>query len=91
MKRRAQYKKIKEWILEIRKKLLSSGTRMEEDIAEKVTMVTVTKQNSSNTGESYRHNEYRNNRNNRPTRDGQGQRRERQEPSGPPVTEFAFC
>ena len=64
---------------------------MEEDIAEKVTMVTVAKQNSSNTGESYRHNEYRNNRNNRPTRDDQGQRRGRQEPSGPPVTECAFC
>lgn len=64
---------------------------MEEDIAEKVTMVTVAKHNSNNTGESYRHNDYRNNRNNRPTRDGQGQRRERQEPSGPPVTECAFC
>ena len=64
---------------------------MDEDIAEKVTMVTVTKQNSNNSGDSYRNNEYRNNRNNRPPRDGQGQRRGRQEPSGPPVTECAFC
>ena len=29
-KRRGQYKKIKEWILKIRKKLLSSGTNMED-------------------------------------------------------------
>merc|ERR1711976_773321 len=49
-KRKEQYKKIKEWILKIRKKLLSSGTNMEEDIADKVTMVTVNKQNSNNTG-----------------------------------------
>merc|ERR1712189_143194 len=62
--------------LKIREKLLSSGTRMEEDTAEKVTMVTVAKQDSNNTFKSYRNNEYRNNRNNRPTREGQGQRRD---------------
>merc|ERR1711923_693333 len=72
-------------------KLSSSGTRMEEDIAEKVTMVTVAKQSNNNIDESERRNEYRNNRSNRSTRNGQEQRRGRQEPSGPPVTECAFC
>ena len=73
-KRREQYKKIKEWILKIRKKLLSSGTNMEEDIADKVTMVTVNKQNSNNTGSAYRNNEYNYSRNNRSQRDDQEQR-----------------
>merc|ERR1712082_520997 len=72
-KRRGQYKKIKEWILKIRKKLLSSGTNMEEDIADKVTMVTVNKQNSNNTGSAYRNNEYNYSRNNRSQRDDQEQ------------------
>merc|ERR1711872_614828 len=80
IKRREQYKKIKEWILKIRKKLLSSGTSMEDDITDKVTMVTVNKQNSNNVGDSYRNNEYKNSRNNRSQRDDQGQRRGRQEP-----------
>merc|ERR1712002_1349372 len=71
VKRRVQYKKIKEWILKIRKKLLSSGTNMEEDITDKVTMVTVNKQNRNNTGNSYRNNEYKNSRNNRSQRDDQ--------------------
>merc|ERR1712131_472174 len=57
--RREQYKKIKEWILKIRKKLLSSGTDMEEDITDKVTMVTVNKQNRNYAGDSYKNNEYR--------------------------------
>merc|ERR1712198_90944 len=74
-KRRGQYKKIKEWILKIRKKLLSSGTNMEEDIADKVTMVTVNKQNSNNTGGTYRNNEYNYSRNNRSQRDDREQRR----------------
>merc|ERR1712102_53956 len=60
VKRRAQYKKIKAWILKIRKKLLSSGTQMEEDTAEKVTMVTVAQQDSNNASDSYRNNEYKN-------------------------------
>merc|ERR1711872_436689 len=80
IRRREQYKKIKEWILKIRKKLLSSGTSMEDDITDKVTMVTVNKQNSNNVGDSYRNNEYKNSRNNRSQRDDQGQRRGRQEP-----------
>merc|ERR1711923_272063 len=91
VKRRVQYKKIKEWILKIRKKLLSSGTSMDDDIADKVTMVTVNKQNSNNVGDPYRNNEYKNNKNNRPPRDGQGQRRGRQEHSGSPMTECAYC
>merc|ERR1711873_38060 len=90
-KRREQYKKIKEWILKIRKKLLSSGTNMEEDIADKVTMVTVNKQNSNNTGSAYRNNEYNYSRNNRSQREDQEQRRGRQEPPRIPLTECAFC
>merc|ERR1711893_495140 len=79
-KRKEQYKKIKEWILKIRKKLLSSGTNMEEDITDKVTMVTVNKQDSNNTGSYFRNNEYKNSRNNRSQRDDQEQKRGRQEP-----------
>merc|ERR1712102_242573 len=90
-KRRGQYKKIKEWILKIRKKLLSSGTNMEEDIADKVTMVTVNKQNSNNTGGAYRNNEYNYSRNNRSQRDDREQRRGGQEPPRRPPTECAFC
>ena len=64
---------------------------MEDDITDKVTMVTVNKQNSNNGGDSYRNNEYKNNKNNRSPRDGQGQRRGRQEHSGSPATECAYC
>merc|ERR1712082_270169 len=74
-KRKGQYKKIKEWILKIRKKLLSSGTNMEEDIADKVTMVTVNKQNNNNAGSSNRNNEYNYGRNNRSRNGEQEQRR----------------
>merc|ERR1712189_43090 len=90
-KRRGQYKKIKEWILKIRKKLLSSGTNMEEDIADKVKMVTVNKQNSNNTGGTYRNNEYNYNRNNRSQRGDREQRRGGQESSRSAPTECAFC
>ena len=89
-KRRAQYKKIKAWILKIREKLLTSGTRLEEDTTEKVTMVTVAKQQNE-----FKQNEndgYRNNRSYRAAKENQGQQgRERQEPSGSPVTECAYC
>merc|ERR1712198_447048 len=90
-KRRGQYKKIKEWILKIRKKLLSSGTNMEDDSTNKVTMVTFNKKNSNNTGSAYRNNEYNYSRNNRSQRDDQEQRRGRQETPRIPLTECAFC
>ena len=64
---------------------------MEEDIADKVTMVTVNKQNSNNTGSAYRNNEYNYSRNNRSQREDQEQRRGRQEPPRIPLTECAFC
>ena len=64
---------------------------MEEDITDKVTMVTVNKQNRNNAGDSYRNNEYRSNRNNRSQRDEQEQRRGRQEPPRYTVTDCAFC
>ena len=69
--RKEQYKKIKEWILKIRKKLLSSGTNMDEDIEDKVTMMTVNNQSSNNTGSNYRNNgyNYNKNRSQRSTRD----------------------
>ena len=78
--------KIKSWIKKIREKLLTSGVRMEDDTTDKVTMVTVAKQQNE---PRYSKNEtYNNQRNNR----NQGQqRRERQEPTGPPVTECAYC
>merc|ERR1712198_685918 len=78
--RKEQYKKIKEWILKIRKKLLSSGTNMDEDIEDKVTMMTVNKQNGNNTGSNYRNNGYNYNRN-RSQRSNREQRRESQESS----------
>merc|ERR1712155_254057 len=90
-KRREQYKKIKEWILKIRKKLLSSGTNMEEDIEDKVTMVTVNKRNSNNTGGNYRNNGYNYNRNNKSQRGDREQRRGGQEPPRSTPTECAFC
>merc|ERR1711873_119256 len=89
--RKEQYKKIKEWIMKIRKKLLSSGTNMEEDIEDKVTMVTVNKQNSNNTGGNYRNNWYNYNRNNRSQRGDREQRRGGQESSRSTPTECAFC
>merc|ERR1711873_282460 len=89
--RREQYKKIKEWILKIRKKLLSSGTNTEEDVADRVTMVTVNKQNSNNTGGTYRNNEFNYSRNNRSQRSDREQRRGGQEPPRRPPTECAFC
>merc|ERR1711872_1211094 len=61
--RKEQYKKIKEWILKIRKKLLSSGTNMDEHIEDKVTMMTVNKQNSNNSESNYRNNGYNYNKN----------------------------
>ena len=64
---------------------------MEDDTAEKVTMVTVAKQDRNNEFKQYRNNDYKNNRSYRAPRENQGQRRGRQEPSGPPVTECAFC
>merc|ERR1711873_13347 len=90
-KRREQYKKIKEWILKIRKKLLSSGTNTEEDIADRVTMVTVSKQNSNSTGGTHRNNEFNYSRNNRSQRSDREQRRGGQEPPRRPPTECAFC
>merc|ERR1711893_544564 len=89
--RREQYKKIKEWILKIRKKLLSSGTDMEEDNENKVTMVTLNKQNSNNTGGNYRNNGYNYNRNNKSQRGDREQRRGGQESSRSTPPECAFC
>merc|ERR1712198_219408 len=74
--RKEQYKKIKEWILKIRKKLLSSGTNMDEDIEDKVTMMTVNNQNSNNTESNYRNNGYNYNKN-RSQRSNREQRRGR--------------
>ena len=85
--RKEQYKKIKEWILKIRKKLLSSGTNMEEDIEDKVTMMTVNNQNSKNSYKSERNNYNRNGS----QRSNQGQRRGGQESSRNTITECAFC
>ena len=90
-KRRGQYKKIKEWILKIRKKLLSSGTNMEDDITDKVTMVTFNKQASNSTRNSNRNNDYNYGRNNRSRDDEQERRRERQDTPRTPLTECAFC
>ena len=70
-KRRAQYKKIKAWILKIREKLLTSGTRLEEDTTEKVAMVTVAKQ--QNEPRQNKNDGYRNNRNYRAAKENQGQ------------------
>ena len=64
---------------------------MEDDIADKVTMVTFNKQTSNNTGSSNRNNEYNYGRNNRSQRDDQEQRRGRQETSRTPLTECAYC
>merc|ERR1712198_670524 len=89
--RRSQYKKIKEWILKIRKKLLSSGTNMEGDVTDKVTMVTLNKQASNNTGNSNRNNDYNYGRNSRSRNNKQERRRERQDSSRTPLTECAFC
>ena len=59
---------------------------MEDDITEKVTMVTVAKQ--QNEPRHSKNESYKNQRNYR----NQGQRRrERQDSSGPPVTECAYC
>merc|ERR1712198_747623 len=88
--RKEQYKKIKEWILKIRKKLLSSGTNMDEDIEDKVTMMTVNKQNGNNTGSNYRNNGYNYNKN-RSQRSNREQRRGGQESSRNTTTECAFC
>merc|ERR1712198_319639 len=85
--RKEQYKKIKEWILKIRKKLLSSGTNMEEDIEDKVTMMTVNNQNSKNSYKSERYNYNKNGS----QRSNQGQRRGGQESSRNTITECAFC
>ena len=72
--------------MKIREKLLTSGVRMEDDITDKVTMVTVAKQ--QNEPRHSKNESYNNQRNNR----NQGQqRKEKQEPSGPPVTECAYC
>ena len=90
-KRRGQYKKIKEWILKIRKKLLSSGTNMEDDITDKVTMVTFNKQASNSTGNSNRNNNYNYGRNNKSRDDEQEQRRRRQGTPRTPLTECAYC
>merc|ERR1711872_1048750 len=84
--RKEQYRKIKEWILKIRNKLLSSGTDMDEHIEDKVTMVTVNKQNSKS---SYRSDRYNYNKNGS-QRSNQGQRRGGQESSRNTVTECAF-
>ena len=85
--RKEQYKKIKEWILKIRKKLLSSGTNMEEDIEDKVTMMTVNNQNSNSNYKSERYNYNKNGS----QRSNRGQRRGGQESSRNTVTECAFC
>ena len=90
-KRRGQYKKIKDWILKIRKKLLSSGTNMEDDITDKVTMVTFNKQTSNSTGNSKRNNNYNHGRYNKSRDDEQEQRRRRQETPRTPLTECSFC
>merc|ERR1712198_774523 len=90
-RRRGQYKKIKEWILKIRKKLLSSGTNMEGDVTDKVTMVTLDKQASNSTGNSNRNNDYNYGRNNRSRDNKQERRREKQDFSRTPLTECAFC
>ena len=89
--RRSQYKKIKEWILKIRKKLLSSGTNMEGDVTDKVTMVTLDKQASNSTGNSNRNNDYNYGRNNRSRDNKQERRREKQDFSRVPLTECPFC
>merc|ERR1712198_60954 len=72
--RKEQYKKIKEWILKIRKKLLSSGTNMDEDKEDKVTMMTVNNQNSNSTNRSnmYNYNEKGSQRTNRGQRRKEG-------------------
>ena len=90
-RRRGQYKKIKEWILKIRKKLLSSGTNMEGDDTDKITMVTFNKQASNNTGNSNRNNDYNYGRNSRPRDNKQERRRERQDSPKIPLTECTFC
>ena len=63
---------------------------MEEDTSEKVTMVTVAKQ--QNEFKQNKNDGYRNNRSYRATKENQGQRgRGRHEPSGSSVTECAYC
>ena len=87
--RRSQYKKIKEWIMKIRRKLLSSGTNMEGDATDKVTMVTIDKQASNGRENSYRNNNYNYGRNNRSQNNKQERRGENF--SRTPLTECPFC
>ena len=62
--------------MKIRRKLLSSGTNMEGDATDKVTMVTIDKQASNGRENSYRNNNYSYGRNNRSQNNKQERRGE---------------
>ena len=68
-----------------------TGTNMEDDSTNKVTMVTFNKQANNNTRNSNKNNDYNYGRNNKSRDDEQERRRERQDTSRTPITECPFC